>query len=102
MPTYEYHCQDCDHDFEAFQSMSEAPLKTCPACGGHHVKRLISAGVGFIFKGSGFYITDYKKKPAETAEKPEGKKPETADKKITDKKTPDKETPDKKTKEKSD
>jgi len=61
MPTYEYECQDCGHRFEMFQSMMEDPYKICPACKGK-VKRLISSGAGLIFKGSGFYITDYKKK----------------------------------------
>jgi putative FmdB family regulatory protein len=61
MPTYEYACQKCGHKFEAFQSITEKPLKKCPNCSGP-VKRLISPGAGLIFKGSGFYITDYKKK----------------------------------------
>jgi len=61
MPTYEYKCQECGHLFEAFQLISEKPLKRCPVCKGP-VKRLISSGVGLIFKGSGFYITDYKNK----------------------------------------
>lgn len=60
MPTYEYHCDACQHDFEAFQSMSAAPIKKCPKCGKNKVKRLIGAGAGLIFKGSGFYITDYR------------------------------------------
>ncbi|MEW5700816.1 MAG: zinc ribbon domain-containing protein [Candidatus Zixiibacteriota bacterium] len=61
MPTYDYKCRDCDHRFEAFQSMTEAPVSVCPHCGGNAVERLISAGGGLIFKGSGFYITDYRK-----------------------------------------
>ncbi len=61
MPTYEYQCKTCRHLFEVFQSITEKPVRKCPACGGE-VKRLISAGAGLIFKGSGFYITDYKKK----------------------------------------
>ncbi|HDQ43872.1 MAG TPA: zinc ribbon domain-containing protein [bacterium] len=60
MPTYEYRCQQCGHQFEAFQYITAEPLATCPECGGG-VKRLIGAGAGLIFKGSGFYITDYKK-----------------------------------------
>ncbi len=59
MPTYDYQCDDCGHVFEAFQRMSEAPLTECPECGGQ-VKRKIGTGAGLIFKGSGFYITDYK------------------------------------------
>lgn len=61
MPTYEYRCQECGHQFEKFQSIMENPLRKCPLCRGK-VKRLISSGAGLIFKGSGFYITDYKKK----------------------------------------
>ena len=59
MPTYEYKCLECDHKFEAFQSMKDDPLESCPECEGN-VKRLISSGAGLIFKGSGFYITDYR------------------------------------------
>ena len=69
MPTYEYLCPKCDHAFEQFQSMNDAPLKKCPKCKKAGVKRLIGGGAGLIFKGSGFYITDYKnKKPADKAE----------------------------------
>lgn len=60
MPTYEYECRVCNHSFEAFQAMSDAPLTICPVCGGE-VRRLIGGGTGIIFKGSGFYITDSKK-----------------------------------------
>jgi putative FmdB family regulatory protein len=59
MPTYEYECQKCGHRFEEFQSMKDEPLKKCPVCKGK-VKRLIGAGAGLLFKGSGFYITDYR------------------------------------------
>ena len=59
MPTYEYICLKCGHKFEKFQSMKEETLKDCPKCKGK-VKRLIGAGAGAIFKGSGFYQTDYK------------------------------------------
>jgi len=61
MPTYEYKCRACDHHFEAFQSIKDDPLEKCPKCGNYSVERLISAGGGLIFKGSGFYITDYRK-----------------------------------------
>lgn len=61
MPTYDYKCKACNHQFEAFQRMSDDPLKECPQCKGE-VYRLISGGTGLIFKGSGFYITDYKDK----------------------------------------
>ena len=63
MPTYEYACPKCGHKFEFFQTMSAAPLKKCPKCGKSGVKRLIGAGAGLIFKGTGFYITDYRKGP---------------------------------------
>ena len=61
MPTYEYQCKTCRHLFDVFQSMNDKPVRKCPVCGGE-VKKLISPGAGLIFKGSGFYITDYKKK----------------------------------------
>jgi len=60
MPTYEYECTKCTHKFEKFQKMNDEPLKKCPECKGP-VKRLIGRGAGIIFKGSGFYATDYKK-----------------------------------------
>jgi putative FmdB family regulatory protein len=59
MPTYEYECEKCGHRFEVFQSMSDAPKKRCPKCRGK-VRRLIGTGAGMIFKGSGFYATDYR------------------------------------------
>lgn len=57
MPTYEYECKSCGHAFEAFQSMSDAPLSECPECG-KAIRRVINGGTGIIFKGSGFYVTD--------------------------------------------
>ena len=60
MPTYDYVCNDCAHQFEHFQSMTSDPLSECPACQGN-LRRLIGAGGALIFKGSGFYCTDYKK-----------------------------------------
>lgn len=60
MPTYEYECTECKHIFEEFQKITDKPLKKCPKCGGK-LRRLITGGVGLIFKGSGFYVTDYKK-----------------------------------------
>lgn len=59
MPTYEYKCTECGNNFEEFQKITDEPIKTCPKCNGS-VKRLIGAGAGPIFKGSGFYQTDYK------------------------------------------
>lgn len=60
MPTYDYVCEACDHEFEEFQSMSAKVLKKCPECGKNKLKRLIGTGAGVIFKGSGFYETDYR------------------------------------------
>lgn len=57
MPNYDYECKSCGHRFELFQSMSDEPVKVCPKCGGT-VRRLIGGGLGVIFKGSGFYVTD--------------------------------------------
>ncbi len=87
MPTYEYRCNDCDHEFEAFQSITADALDTCPECQGS-VTRLISAGGAILFKGDGFYITDYRsddykkaaKKEADAA-KPKPKKSEKSEKK---------------------
>jgi len=60
MPTYEYKCTACGYAFERFQSIKAAPIKKCPECGKSKVKRLIGMGAGLLFKGSGFYITDYR------------------------------------------
>lgn len=68
MPTYDYRCKACEHQFEEFQNISAPPLKECPVCSGE-VVRLISGGTGLIFKGSGFYITDYTGKSAEGKDK---------------------------------
>ncbi len=71
MPTYEYICQKCKHEFEEFQSIKADPLKICPQCGGPVIRK-IGSGAGLLFKGSGFYITDYKNKktsPADTKPK---------------------------------
>ena len=62
MPTYDYVCTKCGHELEIFQSMKDDPLKKCPACKKQGLKRLLGSGAGLIFKGSGFYITDYKNK----------------------------------------
>ncbi|MFH1208210.1 MAG: zinc ribbon domain-containing protein [Candidatus Omnitrophota bacterium] len=59
MPTYEYECGACEHRFEKYQSMSDKPIKKCPKCGKAKVRRVISGGAGVLFKGSGFYQTDY-------------------------------------------
>ena len=59
MPTYDYACDECGYHFEEFQSITAAPLSACPRCHGQ-VRRLIGAGNGFLFKGNGFYVTDYR------------------------------------------
>jgi len=73
MPTYEYVCDNCQHEFEQFQSIKAKPIRKCPECGKLRVQRLIGAGAGIIFKGSGFYQTDYRsegyKKSAESEKK---------------------------------
>ena len=71
MPTYDYVCQDCGHEFEAFQSMKDDALTECPSCEGR-VKRAFGGGAGIIFKGSGFYVNDSKKtsEPPKTETKP--------------------------------
>jgi putative FmdB family regulatory protein len=90
MPTYEYECLSCGHQFEAFQKISDAPLSKCPRCG-KKVKRLISAGLGIIFKGSGFYTTDYKKSSAVSStaspKKETAKTDKTPDQKASEKKS---------------
>ncbi len=70
MPTYEYECKHCGHTFELFQKMTDSSLEKCPKCN-KKVKRLIGSGSGIIFKGAGFYATDYRKKspPSSTAKK---------------------------------
>ena len=60
MPTYDYACDACKHEFELFQSMKEAPKRKCPKCGKNKLRRLIGPGAALVFKGSGFYKTDYR------------------------------------------
>jgi len=60
MPTYDYQCDACDHRFELFQSITAPPEKKCPQCGKRKLRRLIGPGAALIFKGSGFYCTDYR------------------------------------------
>ena len=75
MPTYEYKCTQCGYVFEVFQTMSAEPIKICPKCKGE-VKRLIGPGAGPIFKGTGFYQTDYKNKGSAKKEISDNKPPE--------------------------
>ena len=69
MPTYEYQCVACGHAFEKFHSITAKPVKECPSCHKKQVKRLIGTGAGLIFKGSGFYITDYRSDSYKSAAK---------------------------------
>ena len=71
MPTYEYECKACGKTFEVFQKMSDDPLKTCICCKKKPVRRKIGTGAGIIFKGSGFYCTDYRKDSYKSAQKAE-------------------------------
>jgi putative FmdB family regulatory protein len=90
MPTYEYHCAKCDQNFEAFQSMRDEPFRVCPKelCrlpkwGRGNVKRLLGTGAGIIFKGSGFYITDYRSKSYKEAAKKDAPATSAAEKSDT-------------------
>ena len=69
MPTYEYRCTACEHQFEQFQSMKDAALKKCPKCGKNALERLIGTGAAILFKGSGFYQTDYRSESYKAGEK---------------------------------
>ena len=86
MPTYDYHCDACDHDWELFQKITDDPEKKCPACGKKKARRLFGTGAAIMFKGSGFYETDYRsesyKKGADAAKK----KSESSDAKTGDSK----------------
>ena len=90
MPTYTYLCKSCGHEFEELQKISEALLVRCPNCGKKKLARIIGGGGGLVFKGSGFYLTDYKKKPtspatSETPKSSEKKETKTEVKKDTPK-----------------
>src|SRR5437588_12479356 len=88
MPTYEYRCDACGHAFEQFQSIKAEPVRKCPECGKNKVKRLISTGAGLIFKGSGFYITDYRDKSyTESAKAESGGESKPAEAKPADSKS---------------
>lgn len=97
MPTYDYRCNACDHEFELFQSMSDKVKRTCPKCGKRALERLIGTGAALLFKGSGFYETDYRSegyKKAKDADKPESKSDSGSDTKSegNSKKKPEKQT----------
>ncbi len=69
MPTYEYQCDACDHNFDEFQSMSEEPLKKCPKCKKPKLRRVFGTGAAILFRGSGFYETDYRSESYKQAAK---------------------------------
>tara|TARA_Y100000589_G_scaffold328314_1_gene372162 strand:+ start:903 stop:1217 length:315 start_codon:yes stop_codon:yes gene_type:complete len=88
MPTYEYQCEACGHEFELFQSMSASVKRKCPECSKLKLKRLIGTGSGVLFKGSGFYETDYRSKSYEkdkAADKPKSSSDTEASKSSSDK-----------------
>ena len=103
MPTYDYICENCGYKLEQFQAIKAKPIRKCPACGKRELKRLIGSGSGIIFKGSGFYQTDYRSESYKKGEKSE--KSSTAEKKTTteskDSKSSEKTKPDTKNKKKS-
>jgi putative FmdB family regulatory protein len=84
MPTYDYVCDACGHELEIFQSMSDERLTVCPDCGKNKLRRLFGSGAGIIFKGSGFYETDYKRSRSSSSSKPSEKKPEKKPEKKSD------------------
>ena len=86
MPTYEYQCDACEHNFDELQSFSDKPLKKCPKCGKPRLRRVIGTGAGIIFKGAGFYQTDYRSDSYKTAEKADqdSAKPSSGDKTSAD------------------
>jgi putative FmdB family regulatory protein len=79
MPTYEYQCDACDHNFDEFQSFSEEPLTKCPKCGKKKLRRLFGTGTAVIFKGSGFYETDYRSESYKAAAKKDQEAAKAAD-----------------------
>lgn len=71
MPTYEYRCEACGHQFDEFQAMTEEPLRKCPKCNKNRLRRLFGTGAALLFKGSGFYQTDYRSEAYKAAAKAE-------------------------------
>lgn len=82
MPTYDYECSACGHTFEEFQSITAEPLKKCPSCRKSKLRRLIGTGAGIIFKGSGFYQTDYRSESYKQAAKADSEKSSGGEKKA--------------------
>src|SRR5579884_2341688 len=79
MPTYEYHCDACEHNFDEFQSINDKPLKKCPKCGKKKLRRVYGPGAAILFKGSGFYQTDYRSESYKSAAKAEQDKGKSSD-----------------------
>jgi len=96
MPTYEYICESCGYEFEQFQTIKARPMRKCPRCGKASLKRLIGVGAGIIFKGSGFYQTDYRSESYKKAQESEKK---TTDKDTTKSQTETKDKESKSTEE---
>ena len=92
MPTYDYECGACNHKWELFQSIKAEPEKKCPACKKKKARRLIGAGAGLIFKGSGFYLTDYRSKSYKDAAKADKSAAEAASSKSDSSTKPDSST----------
>ncbi len=84
MPNYDFECESCGHRFEAFQSFSESPLKTCPSCNKDTLRRLFGTGAAILFKGSGFYETDYRSDSYKNAAKQEQDSQKSPQKSSTD------------------
>ncbi len=89
MPTYEYVCRACRHEFERFQPITSSPVRTCPKCGRKRVERKIGIGAAVLFKGGGFYETDYRSESYRKTEEAEKKETEKASEKASEKKSAD-------------
>jgi putative FmdB family regulatory protein len=84
VPTYEYQCDGCGHEFDEFQSMKDEPLTKCPKCKKNKLRRLFGTGAALLFKGEGFYQTDYRSESYKAAAKAEAEKSGSADKAKSD------------------
>ena len=85
MPTYDYKCNECNHTFELYQHITENPVKKCPACGKLKARRIIGSGGAVIFKGSGFYQTDYRSEEYKSKAKKETEPSKTETKTVKEK-----------------
>lgn len=84
MPTYDYKCDACDHEFELFQSITDSVKCKCPECGRLKLRRLLGTGAAIVFKGSGFYQTDYRSESYKKAAEADKKPTEKSDKKASE------------------